>query len=74
MTESTEPSRTERLIRRGLEALGVEDPPIGVPMLRVLISALALGYAVDDLRGEAAISDADVRAFWTVMYRDVVTG
>lgn len=63
---------TERLIRRGLDALGVTEPTYPVPMLRVLISALALGYAIDDLRGDDAIDDDAVRAFWTRFYRDLL--
>ena len=63
---------TERMIVSGLAALGVQTPPVGVPMLRVLISALALGYAVDDLRGADAIDDAEVRRFWTVLFRQLL--
>lgn len=63
---------TERMIVSGLAALGVQTPPVGVPMLRVLISALALGYAVDDLRGADAIDDAEVRRFWTVLFHQLL--
>lgn len=63
---------TERMIRSGLTALGVDAPSISIPMMRVLISALALGYAVDDLRGADAIDDDEVRRFWEVLFRQLL--
>lgn len=65
---------TERMIVSGLAALGVEVAPVSVPMLRVLISALALGYAVDDLRDADAIADEEVRRFWTALFRQILAG
>lgn len=53
---------TEELIQAVVQRLG--GFPISARMQRVMFSALAFGYAVDDLRSEDSISDAEVREFW----------
>lgn len=53
---------TEQLIGAIVERIG--GYPISARMQRVMFSALAFGYAVDDLHGPDAISDDEVRMFW----------
>lgn len=62
---------TEELIGAVVERLG--GFPISARMQRVMFSALAFGYAIDDLRGDDSITDAEVRQFW-VEYLTRFTG
>lgn len=58
---------TEQLICAVTARIGAY--PISARMQRVMFSALAFGYAVDDLHGDDAITDDEVRTFWHEFFR-----